>query len=778
MSCSSRSLVGLGIVYPAADIFAESSGFINGGRMLAAATSETATSEVTFSRERPPLQDASLSRHGTLLTSGASPVKRAAELKSLLGNANARLRSGALLSQHPREPTVLEQAKPRARVEIDIVLHSNVFVEGGIMKGLVKLRIRPRLAKESAVSISDGKLRIIGFEAIEGDHHEFFQYSAALSAVVTSPLTIYKTDTPPDSEGFSMAREGVHRLEFEMHLPMHGSSRPKGPFHSQSGVAVRYIALVSIKIKDELSKRSIAHFYRDCEVWPRLNPSVVLAPAEQCIRATTSKTLFMGGDGEVKLTAALHRSHFIAGTQVSVHFSVQNNSKKLVKRLTLTLYRYTTVFKWKSCRDIYPDPCQSTTTRKSVATSSLEMAQGFPRGHASTSGWWAGVAGGEGSEFSHLLLIPPDALTHTLERLLEVQYAITVTLSTGSKLTSDVSVTLPIRIINLLSLDPPTTFTFHPESEPQTEVQNTAPIPDADECQMDHTTDLSNEGECQYPEEDPGCEADLGNLSMCEDAEDLVQHAIVSAQTDNCSGITHQLLGSIDGNLYHEAGEQYAEEELQHTEDSNTGAKEPGSRSNRLCGPSSFAMRVQKKLQVAASARQSPVPCDQSPEACKNTSSVSETSQSTATHTSNPCPGVPSVSAISYDPGYQAASSSFLDDRYFASSSPPTRPLGSRLLPQPPSIVGLPFPETTPNLSTASNMYASSPSPNSIPPLTAPAPTTSAVATDLDLSDMSCSFESLKQVTSKRPSLAGTSTSSVKNKIRELEERVRAAEGY
>lgn len=120
----------------------------------------------------------------------------------------------------------------------------------------------------------------------------------------------------------------------------------------------------------------------------------------------------MGGNGEVKLTAALHRSIFIAGTQVSVNVSVQNDTKRLIKSLTLSLYRSTVVFKRKlrpgstTVDAADPDACQTTTTRKLVATSILEMAQGFPRGHASTVGWWAGVPSGERSNFSHLLLIP------------------------------------------------------------------------------------------------------------------------------------------------------------------------------------------------------------------------------------------------------------------------------------------------------------------------------------------------------------------------------------
>jgi hypothetical protein len=314
-------------------------------------------------------------------------------------------------------------------------MHSNICVEGGIFKGFIKLRIRPRTTKESAVSISDGKLRIIGFETVAGDHHEFFQHSVALSAVVTSPSRIY--DSPPDSEGFCTAQEGVHKLEFEMQVPMGAVRCPKGPFHGPSGVSVRYIALVcvvclfsksiasdpdqsSIKIKDEFNKRSIAHFYRDCEIWPRLNPSLILAPAEQPIQATTSKGLFMGGSGEVQLTAALHRPTFIAGSKVIVNLSVKNDTKKLIKSLTLTLYRSTGVFKRKLPRDsnsiveLDIDASQTTTTTKSVANSTLEMAQGFPRSHASTAGWWAGIPSGERLDFSHFLLIPVNPIRSSM----------------------------------------------------------------------------------------------------------------------------------------------------------------------------------------------------------------------------------------------------------------------------------------------------------------------------------------------------------------------------
>ncbi|KAJ6575282.1 hypothetical protein B0H19DRAFT_1254853 [Mycena capillaripes] len=740
----------------------------------------------------PGVQDSSLSRHGTLLSSGATTLKRTVELKSLLGNANSRLPPGALISHQPhgQEPTSIEQAKPRARVEIDIMLHSNVCVEGGTFKGFIKLRIRPRMTKESAVSISDGKLRIIGFETVQGDHHEFFQYSAPFSAVLTSPLRIY--NSPPDSEGFCNAEEGVHKLEFEMQLPM-GGFRPKGPFYGQFGVAVRYIALVSIKVKDEFNKRSIAHFYRDCEIWPRLNPSVVLAPAEQLIQATISKALFMGGNGEVQLTATLHRSCFVAGAPVSVNVEVNNGTKKLIKSLTLTLYRSTIVFKRKLPRDpssvveLDIDACQTTTIRKAVATSTLEMAQGFPRGHASTSGWWAGIPSGERLDFSHFLLIPPDALTHTRERLIEVEYTIRVSLNVRS-LTTDVGVDLPIRIVNLLSLDPPPTFNVYPQGQssstrpPQSfdtdSIVHALTPPesyDHDGVFSDAGSDADDDGfEETFTEEDPQLEIQLGNLSLCDDTDDLVHHAIVSAQMDN--GSEKALRVPDEDQATEELAEECVDQEPETYETSNCSepeqhsdsAHDHTSRSNRPRGPSSFALRVQRKLEVAANARQSLY------EQETLVSEIDANQDAVSRENAHVSLAVPSGSAISRISGYQVASSSFLDDRYFgfAPRSKASGPSGSRMLPEPPTIVGLPFPVTATDLSEPSHVFA---------------PTALGIASfgviDKQTADLeeeaSCSLERLKeQLKPRRPSIAPRGSSAVKDKIRELEERVRAAEGY
>lgn len=208
-----------------------------------------------------------------------------------------------------------------------------------------------------------------------------------------------------------------------------------------------------------------------------MDPSLALATASRPLLAQTSKTVFLGGKGKISLTAQLHRLHWIAGQRCYLKFSVANDTRKTVKSLTLALVRTTTVFRphpqldaLPRCAD--PDACQTSTTRKQVASSVLEMARGGEKGYASAKGWWTGVPPNQKLDFSHFILLPvsmrfnsinlitnvfsnkTDALSFTRVRLLEVEYTIRVSLSAGS-LGADVHVILPIRIINFLSIDPP-----------------------------------------------------------------------------------------------------------------------------------------------------------------------------------------------------------------------------------------------------------------------------------------------------------------------------------
>ncbi|KAF7972198.1 hypothetical protein HWV62_18680 [Athelia sp. TMB] len=418
------------------------------------------------------VSDIGLIRDDTLLGLDAHPARTAAELKSLLGDNSSRLKPGAAvipppspsinthgrsISQHGKV-LALEQAKSRVRVQVDIILETDTCVQGSIVSGKVQVHVRETFRTEPPVWLGKARVRIIGFEYInENDRHTFYQCTTSLA---TNTASLYSSAA--DDEGFAEAREGSHCFPFAIQLPLDDSCGvPMGVIQSHSGATVRYIAMASFKVKcPATNERSIAHFYRNCEIWPRLEYANLTAPASEPLSAQVSKGIFLGGKGKIILTAELHRLNWFAGQRCYLTFSITNNTKRAVKRLTLALVRTTTVFKPKphldalpgACPD--PDACQTSTTRKQVATSVLEMAHTGEKGHASAKGWWTGVPAGQRLDFSHYLILPADALTFTRVRLLEVAYNLRVTIGAGS-LGADVHVVLPIRIFNLISVDPP-----------------------------------------------------------------------------------------------------------------------------------------------------------------------------------------------------------------------------------------------------------------------------------------------------------------------------------
>ena len=198
-------------------------------------------------------EELALSRNDTLLTTSASIGRSSAELNTILGNANSRLKSGASLVPILGEDmeavniTTLEQAKKQTRVDLDIALESNVCVQDGYLKGHIKVHIWKHSKKDHPVLVSGGKIRVIGFECImnEKERLAFYQASAPLSEVASNLGNLYVFE--PDGEGFCRALDGIYSFPFALYLPLsseHGA--PKGVMHSQSGVSIRYIAMVFV----------------------------------------------------------------------------------------------------------------------------------------------------------------------------------------------------------------------------------------------------------------------------------------------------------------------------------------------------------------------------------------------------------------------------------------------------------------------------------------------------------------------------------------------------
>lgn len=354
----------------------------------------------------------------------------AGELNLILGDDQSRLKPGATLVQQleaeldeHKMPLSLEKASSKSRVDVDLFLENDTCVEGGILRGRVDVCIRQHKNK-APILISGGKIRVIGFETVSGDTERFtfYQCSALLSDIASGLERLCSSKS--DHEGFSTAHEGVHQFPFELPLnSSEGGTIPKGTTYIREGLSVCYIAMVyepihraffillnnghprSFRIKDPISgKKSIAHFYRNCVVWPRLDPSAVLAPTSRPLQL--SDNIQTGKTSEIHLTASLHRLHWVAGQFCHIQLRVFNKSNKALETVTFDLLKTVTVFKIVQKPDGDEPHLQSSHQTKSVAQCVLSIAERGKRGHASAPGWWAGIAPGETQTLRYPVLIP------------------------------------------------------------------------------------------------------------------------------------------------------------------------------------------------------------------------------------------------------------------------------------------------------------------------------------------------------------------------------------
>ncbi|KAF9535673.1 hypothetical protein CPB83DRAFT_913135 [Crepidotus variabilis] len=495
------------------------------------------------------LQDPAATFHGLLRNDTLATDKQTNcsgctndELKLLLGNINSKLKAKAKLAGPVvdglpvSDALPLERTSGHPRVDLDLFLENDVSVQGGFLKGLVEIHVRKQNRQQYPILLSGGKLRVIGFESIlDGkERATFYQCSALLSEVSSGTHRLYTSEI--DAEGFARTAEGLYTLPFSLPLPLSsGFGTAKGKLYNLSGHSMRYIIMVSIRIKDSSSNRkSIAHFYRDCTIWPRLDPSVVLSPASIHIEARTPPEI---GDYKPYVTLTLHRLYWVAGQRCFVQIQVINNSKKTLKSATLEVFQTTSIFKrglhlesrQQDKVDLTSNACQTTTSSKKVSESILTACQSGTKGHASARGWWCGVPPGEMHTFTHSILIPADALSVPRTSLLAVSYALQVTIGAGSFLSSDTHVSVPLQIINFLSVDPPPVFSTATANDVSVLFQNQ----NGHQSDPRHTMDggpLENDNPVLRDEHGDEHDAPSPEDCLIQDDDLLVQHVVSSAR--------------------------------------------------------------------------------------------------------------------------------------------------------------------------------------------------------------------------------------------------------
>lgn len=358
----------------------------------------------------------------------------------------------------------------KSRVDIDLLLESELVVEGGNLRGRLEINIGKDKDDEGHVLLAYPKVRVVGFEELLDDEtrHIFYHHSTIVdgdtqpggsqpyilhgSPCLSSPGFESHEPLPcfasqPDEEGYSIGREGSHSMPFSLDMPI--GKGAKGSYRGKKAL-VRYIVIGSVKLKSADGRdRSIAHFYRHVDLLPYINPAVVLASAPRPIQATAERD-------RISLTASLHRPAWVAGQRVYVNVAVRNETSRRIKTVTLSLVRTVTIYQPKredridgSTGEAFdPDIYEATTSRKRVAEEVLGVAQ-----DGASQSWWTGVQPNSHLEFAHHLNIPTEALSIARSRHVEISYEARV--SIGGSSHSDVIVDLPLRIVSFTSLDPP-----------------------------------------------------------------------------------------------------------------------------------------------------------------------------------------------------------------------------------------------------------------------------------------------------------------------------------
>ncbi len=157
-----------------------------------------------------------------------SPSMTAAELECLLGNADGKLKIGATVQpyhrdlfsrletdgptspERPDNPTTLKRAKVRPRVELDIQLAGETFVQGQCISGHLVVHVRSHRRAETPVLLAaNNTLRVIGFEYLADSptFHVFFHFSRRFDDLSYASEKIF-SESPDysDEEGYREAR--------------------------------------------------------------------------------------------------------------------------------------------------------------------------------------------------------------------------------------------------------------------------------------------------------------------------------------------------------------------------------------------------------------------------------------------------------------------------------------------------------------------------------------------------------------------------------------------
>jgi hypothetical protein len=210
-------------------------------------------------------------------------------------------------------------------------LEREVLVEGGDVKGTMIVVVRPGSKKEGPVHVGLGKIRLVGFEDVpsHAGRHIFYHHSATLPVFTPGGTNLHRSSLFTATPGtHHPSNPGSHPIPF--HLPLPLTDFPRGPHRSASS-AIRYILIGSLSLFFPFTgQSSIAHFYRNIVIYPRIDPARVLGSAGGNAVENARSFGNPGGRG-VELGVKVGKAVWVAGMSCWVDISMYNGTSKKVR---------------------------------------------------------------------------------------------------------------------------------------------------------------------------------------------------------------------------------------------------------------------------------------------------------------------------------------------------------------------------------------------------------------------------------------------------------------
>ncbi|BFZ55829.1 hypothetical protein PYCC9005_002870 [Savitreella phatthalungensis] len=179
-----------------------------------------------------------------------------------------------------------------------------------------------------------------------------------------------------------------------------------------------------------------------------LDASKVFVPSHAPMQVVEDEKVRFGGGDTLKLAARLHRATCIAGQRAQVEVSVNNDTRRDVKRIVAKLVRHIVTYKYAAASAGHqqvdgrvPDKIDTTI----ICTNLLER-----HSDKSDDEKWAGVSAKSHATVLRYIDIPDNQLSIGAGRHFEVRYVLSITAQTGG---GSATVEMPLTIISMHSVD-------------------------------------------------------------------------------------------------------------------------------------------------------------------------------------------------------------------------------------------------------------------------------------------------------------------------------------